>query len=160
MVDTSRITAALCAGAAELQNTDIPDHAPPAFMLDALRTSMTGSASPGVYDNRWITLPQDFPSARFLLEKQIHAVCVLQPETKRPADDLLHVLRRWQDSGIRISRAALDAPGRFDQYTVLKPGLYKSLFYRTITRIGLKRHSAGGFGALIPEPTEGGGYYG
>ncbi len=80
------------------------------------------SPSPGKFDNRWFTFPQDFPSANLLRARGISAALVIQEKAGQPAEDLSHVLRRWQDAGIEIYQAvpestspnALMLPGRLD----------------------------------------------
>ncbi len=154
-VDTGVVARALRAGAPELLTSSIAKDAPPAFMLDSQRMPKKPTAH-GTFDNRWITLPQDYPSARFLLAADIHFVCVVQKSDQQLPEDLIHVLRRWQDAGIRISVQPLT--GTRAPIRLSKPSFYRSLFYRTLARIGLRRNSAGGFGALIPEPSEGSGF--
>lgn len=71
----------------------------PVFLLDSRR--MDGTPAPGRYDNRWITFPQDFPSAGLLRMRGVQS-CHLILEPKRVADDLAHVLKRWQDGSIQM----------------------------------------------------------
>ena len=117
----------------------------PAFLLDSRR--MQGAPGPGRYDNRWITFPQDFPSGGLMRMRGIKR-CYLILDPNRVADDLAHVLKRWQDAGIQMLDAADGRP-----LTVQTPPLYKALYYRWSALIGLKPNSFGGFGATIPEVT-------
>jgi hypothetical protein len=123
----------------------------PAFLLDSRR--MDGAPAPGRYDNRWITFPQDFPSAGLLRMRGVQR-CYLILEPKRVADDLAHVLKRWQDGGIQM----LDALDGGRPVTIQTPPLYKALYYRWSALVGLKPNSFGGFGAVVPEPTRSTGY--
>ena len=77
--------------------------------------------------------------------------CYLLAEPReRVADDLAHVLKRWQDAGIEM----FEATERFaTPLTIKPPPLYKSLYYRWLALRGLKPNSFGGFGAAIPEVT-------
>lgn len=139
------------AGAEELQRLGTRPGAPPAFLLDADR-SPASPASPGMFDNRWIVFPQDFPSATFLLSQGVRRVVLLQKAslTGQPRQDLAHVLRRWQEAGVEIylQDPAADEPPR--PLTVQRPSSFRSLAYRALALFGLKRNSAGGFGSVIP----------
>jgi hypothetical protein len=132
----------------------IADEPSPAFLLDSRR--MMGAAGAGRYDNRWVTFPQDFPSGGRLRMAGV-VNCYLILEGSRVADDLAHVLKRWQEAGIEM----FEATERFaTPLTIKPPPLYKSLYYRWLALRGLKPNSFGGFGAAIPEVTSGRGYYG
>lgn len=160
-VNVSGIVDALYRGAGEIAAAPIRSGAPPAFLLDANR--MTGPAKqPGKYDNRWCVFPQDMPSASFLLEQGIQQVFVRADFIQ---NDLAHILRRYQEKGLRIMR--LNASGAFIELKVVRPSQFRSIFYRFRTMLGLIRNAAGGFGGMVPEATQslgdqssGGRYYG
>ena len=61
VVDVAPITRALAGGAELLKRATLAVDAPPAFLLDSRRSVGTSLPRPGSYDNRWATLPQDFP---------------------------------------------------------------------------------------------------
>ena len=87
---------------------------------------MTGTPRAGHYDNRWVTFPQDFPSGGRLRMAGV-VNCYLILEGNRVADDLAHVLKRWQDAGIEL----FEATERFaTPLTIKPPPLYRSLYYR------------------------------
>jgi len=163
LIDVQPIAQQLLDGAGELARLSLPPDAPPVFLLDAQR--MTPKPEPKRYDNRWVVLPQDFPSGTFLRSQGIDTVVVVTPgrttvvsEPGRAfAADLEHVLLRWQEAGITIT--ALDegaeAPARV---TVRKPAWYRRAGYALIAILGLRRANVGGFGGVIPEQTSGGGY--
>jgi hypothetical protein len=125
----------------------------PAFLLDSRR--QVGVPAPGRYDNRWLTFPQDFPSAGRL---QVAGVkrCYLLAEPNRVADDLAHVLRRWQDLGLEMYDGTAHVPTPFD---VKKPPWFRQVFYRWVALAGLRPNAFGGFGAALPSQTSGGGFY-
>jgi hypothetical protein len=149
VVDNSLIIRAL----AELAPTLAVQRNPsPAFLLDSRR--LEGMPAPGRYDNRWITFPQDFPSAGRLQAARVKR-CLVLAEPNRIADDLAHVLRRWQDSGIEILDAGSAEPTRLD---VKPPPWFRQVFYRSLALSGMKPNSFGGFGAMIPMVTSGGGF--
>jgi len=145
--------------AEEIRNLALPPDAPPAFLLDSRR--MMGDAQPGSYDNRWMVFPQDFPSASFLLSRSLHRATVLQPRPdQQPAEDLAHVLLRWQEAGIEISAYGPAAGGLPQPLQVRKPSKFRHLWYRALVLMRLRRNSAGGFGSVIPMPSSGGHGFG
>ena len=122
----------------------------PAFLLDSRRTD--GVPAPSRYDNRWLTFPQDFPSAGRLQAAGIKR-CYLLTDPQRVADDLAHVLRRWQEAGIEIHDATGAFPALLD---IKKPLWFKQVFYRSLALAGFRPNAFGGFGAIIPEVRSGG----
>ena len=146
-VDMSQTLRWLCIGAVQLNGLNISANANPVFLLDALRIGSGQNLGPEVFDNRWKTFPQDFPSARFLLEHGIRRIFLIQDRVAQPAEDLAHVLLRWQLEGLAIfaaSAAAVDVPTLI---SVRRPSQFRALWYRALALLGLRRASAGGFGA-------------
>ena len=150
------VIAGLCDGAAVLAPEHTPPGAPPAFLLDARRTKPERPVLPGTYDNRLLVFPQDFPSARFMREKGVERITLLSA-TARPADDLAHVLLRWQEAGLTICHAHPDDPRSLQAVEVHRPPRYRWVWYRLLAVLGLRRNAAGGFGAVVPQPSSGGG---
>jgi hypothetical protein len=155
LVDVGPVLRLLLDRAEEIRSLALPPDAPPAFLLDSRR--MTGDAKPGAYDNRWMVFPQDFPSASFLLSRNLHRATVLQ---RQPAEDLAHVLLRWQEAGIEISAWDPTAGGSPQPLQVRKPSKFRHLWYRALVLMRLRRNSAGGFGSIIPMPSSGGHGFG
>jgi hypothetical protein len=158
VLDVEPILARLIAGAAELAGMDIPPQAPPVFLLDSRRLKPAIPLSPGKFDNRWVVFPQDFPSANFLLLQGIQRVVLIGEAggPDQPQDDLAHVLLRFQQGGLEILRQPADRSSALP-LDVKRPSKFRSLFYRALVLAGLRRSSAGGFGAVIPMPSHGGG---
>lgn len=154
VVPVREIAEMLNTGRRVLPAMDLPADAPPAFLLDSKR--LHGRANPGSYDNRWAVLPQDFPSAAKLREHGIAAVLLWQREQAQPADDLAHVLRRWQEAGLDIYVEYGDLASSPSPLTVRRPSRFKSVFHRLFVLSGLRRNSAGGFGSIVPVPSQGG----
>ena len=152
IVNVKPIAAALLSGADILRGLFVRDDAPPAFLLDAGRMA-SGGKQPGKYDNRWCVFPQDMPSADCLLERGIERVIVRSQVTRV---DLNHVLRRYQDRGIRIF---LCDGGQIKPVTISKGRQFGSLLYRFEVISGLTRNAAGGFGGKVPYPSHGGRFY-
>ena len=114
--------------------------------------------SPGKFDNRWVVFPQDFPSATFLRSRGVADVLLIHAGG-RVQEDLAHVLLRWQQGGLRIlSASPSDISTR--ELTVTPPSWFRRAWYRAITAARLRRNNAGGFGAVIPVRSGGGGHYG
>lgn len=156
VVNVDAILQGLNLGRKILDGITLPADAPPTFLLDSNRLAGGRAGLPGDYDNRWVVLPQDFPSAAKLREHGIAAVLLWQPHHIQPADDLAHILRRWQDGGLNIyveSGTLASAPAALRVHC---PTHYKSILYRLFVFMGLRRNSAGGFGASVPIPSEGG----
>jgi len=154
-IDINPISDRLAAYATEIANAPISPNAPPVFMLDSQRLPLAKPPKPGTFDNRWVVLPQDFPSARHLLKQRIDRA-VLVRHRDDLADDLRHVLRRWQEAGIRIE-LLIPSPSATTQqptpYDVPKPSQFRKAWHRVLTLAKLTRNSVGGFGAIVPEHT-------
>jgi hypothetical protein len=135
----------------------LPDDAPPAFLLDADRLRGTNTPRPGLFDNRWLVFPQDFPSANFLRSHAIDAVLLVQAPTDQPQSDLAHVLLRWQQAGLSLRVAAPAAGAAPQPLQVRRPRLFGWMWQRALAALGLRRNSAGGFGAIVPQPSSGSG---
>lgn len=158
MVPTRDIIAGLHTGRESLAALHLPADAPPAFLLDSNRLPHRMPIAPGKYDNRWVVLPQDFPSGNKLREHGIDTVLLWQDGGGQPREDLAHVLRRWQENGLSLflkHGAPELAPAPL---VVKRPRRYHSIFHRFFVLLGLRRNSAGGFGGVVPVPSQSGGY--
>lgn len=160
VVDNGPLLAALGAGAAVLQTSALKPDARPAFLLDSRRLDPIGAGEPGRYDNRWVVLPQDFPSATFLASQHITDVTVIQRGGTTPMQDLVHVLRRWQDAGMRIRGIDLATNDVRDPLDVPTPTWFRRAWYAMLAIAGLRRSNVGGFGSMVPEQTRSSGFYG
>ena len=158
VVPTGRILQALYRAASPLAQLRLPPEAPPVFLLDSLRAGQGASPAPGLFDNRWVALPQDFPSANVLLSAGVQTVLVVQRAVNYPRPDLAHVLRRWQQAGIKIQVKSTEDTRPAQDVVVAKPSAFGSVWYRWLALLGLRRNSAGGFGAVVPEPGASTGY--
>ena len=152
MVDVWPTVAALVAGAARLRAAAVPADAPPAFLLDADRRVGRVAVTPGVFDNRSVSLPTDFPSAGRLGAGGVRRAILVQAAGVVPSPDLAHTLRRWQEGGIDV-RAA-DGP-RLVPVAVARPGGFRSMWHALLATAGLRPHPLGGFGGVLPVPSAG-----
>jgi len=160
VLDVDPIALHLREGAFLLQEVRLPADAPPVFLIDSQRMHPPVLPHPGKFDNRWVTLPQDYPSATFLRSQGIGEALLLRYSERAPDQDLAHVLRRWQEAGIRITIGDLKTGGEPQHYQVERPSLFRRAWYRAVALIGLRRNDVGGFGSAIPEESTGGGGFG
>ena len=145
----------LAAAAPSLQNLRLPIHAPPAFLLDANRNAAAAAPLPGMFDNRSISLPTDFPSAHFLLSRGIRRIILVQPDRTDPQADLSHSLRRWQESDLAILSKAINEPDAPLPIMIQRPKAFRLLWYNLLAKLGLKSSPLGGFGGRLPMPSSG-----
>jgi hypothetical protein len=153
VVDVTRLATCLASGAEVLRGLHLDPSAPPAFLLDSLRRLDTTRASPGRFDNRWVTFPQDFPSARKLAASGVTAVVLFASSVQ---SDLAHVLLRYQEAGLALTQ--VEPQGlKASPLTVAKPSRFRAIGYRAAVLVGLYRNPAGGFGGKVPEPSSSSG---
>lgn len=155
VVDVEPIARRLRGGAKMMRTLAIRPDAPPAFLLDANRMAPIGGLRPGRFDNRWLVLPQDFPSATLLMAHGIRQALLLQSNTADPPEDLAHVLLRWQEAGIGLLRQNAEPGADTVEIHVAPPSRFRRSWHRAIALMGLRRSNVGGFGAIIPEPSSG-----
>lgn len=155
-LDMSLLIKEICRTTPRLQGLGLATDAPPVFILDALRLKGTKPLADGMFDNRWMVFPQDFPSARLLAEKGIRRVTLVQTGNTPPAEDLSHVLLRWQEAGVEIRAKSLSELGPPSAITVSRPSRFKALWYRALAIMGLRRNNVGGFGSFMPTSSSAG----
>lgn len=156
VVDMSPVVDELGAGAEFLNSLSIPANAPPAFCLDA-RRRVGGAVPPlpGVFDNRSISLPADFPSANLLRSEGVSGAMIVFTGNAGPERDLCHTLRRWQEAGIELSSIRLDSEEAPQPLIVRRPPLYGQLWYGFMAALGLRPNLLGGYGGFLPDPSAG-----
>jgi len=160
VVNVNSIKYLLSQEAMDLQQMKIAFDARPAFLLDANRMREGLNAAAGEFDNRWMVFPQDFPSANFLLSRHIRGILLIQPKVGQPRNDLAHVLLRWQEAGVRIFEMVPNSTNQPAELIVARPTYFKSIWYRVLALMGLRRNSTGGFGSIVPEPSSSGSGWG
>jgi hypothetical protein len=159
IINVDGIARALAAGAERVKQLPLSSMAPPAFLLDSRRLQRGGIA-PGKYDNRWVALPQDFPSGALLASRGIQLAILLRRDGTSIPADLAHVLARWVEHGLRVRVVNVDTGQAADNVTIPKPSRFKLAWYAAIALLGLRRSNVGGFGATIPEQTGRSGGFG
>jgi hypothetical protein len=142
----------------DLAKLSLPPDAPPAFVLDSGRMAGGRIPGPSEFDNRWMVFAQDLPSGGFLRDHGVRRVLVIQ-ESRTVADDLCHVLRGFRETGVEV---LVKVPGTdADPETASLPrgSWLRTVFFRASVLMRLRRNSAGGFGASVPNP-QSSGFYG
>jgi hypothetical protein len=150
VLDMRELVRSLCAATPAIRALKLKDDAPPVFLLDDARVHGNRLPESGMFDNRWMVFPQDFPSAAFLRKHGIEDVLLYQEDNLQPREDLAHVLFGWQQAGLRIHGRDGKVIG------IERPSQFRALWYRALAILGLRRNSAGGFGSYIPESTSAG----
>lgn len=154
VVNVNAIIAGLQQGAITLQQHPLPVNAPPAFLLDSRRNHILLPPKPGDFDNRWLVFPYDFPSATFLGSQGIKRVILLYDTL---AEDLSHVLQRWQEGGVTILTQRWSNPSPLEPYAPRRPRYFRQLWYAVLISLahGLHYSNVGGFGAVRMRPEQG-----
>ena len=145
-VDMRELLRWLCIGSLILRGCRIAADAPPVFLLDDRRAGEARAIGPDAFDNRWKTFPQDYPSARFLAERGIRRVVLIQEYGGQPQEDLSHVLLRWQQAGIGIEVFGTKLGAGPEQLSVNRPSFFRALWQRALAVLRLRRGAGGGFG--------------
>lgn len=159
VVEVSSIGQALVSAAERVKRAPISSVAAPAFLLDSRRLDRAGIA-PGKYDNRWVALPQDFPSGALLASRGLRSAVLIRRDGLSIPPDLAHVLARWVEHGLRVRVIDVATGQTVDDVPVPKPSRFKLAWYAAIALFGLRRSNVGGFGAMIPVQTTRSGQYG
>lgn len=153
IIDMLPVATALVETAQALLDLHVSTAAPPVFLLDSRRLSNQRMSNPGKYDNRWTIIAQDMPSAQRLKDAGITTVVV---RTDTIAEDLAHILRRYQDEHLTL-KICNPSSDKITDLDVVKPKWYKEFFYRLNVLSGFYRNAAGGFGGIVPTPSASGG---
>jgi len=155
--NVSVVKSALTTGAETLRTLAIRPDAPPAFLLDSTR--LDGQAKPGMFDNRWVVFPQDFPSSTYLLAHGIKQVILVQAASLIDRD-LGWVLGLWKRAGLEVlllqqgaaTPHTLDTVRKINRFDFARAAFVAGL----ISTLDLHRNNAGGFGSIVPVPQSGG----
>ena len=149
LVDMGAIVNALRLATARLSAIALEPTSAPAFLLDSNRLAPGRTIRETDYDNRWLVFPQDFPSAKKLAHAGINCVQVIQGSASAPAEDLTHVLARWQEAGIQINVSDMAGSPDPKPIKIQPPAWYRKIWYRAVSSMRFHPSSAGGFGGPI-----------
>ncbi len=152
-LDVVPIQQLLCQGAEIVKNANLKYDAPPAFLLDANRLTGTGDRTSGVFDNRWMVFPQDFPAANVLRDRGIDTILLVQRGRAQPQEDFAYTLLQWQRHGIRVLSQDLDDQNDPLAIVVKSPPRLRGAWHRALAMLGFRRSSGGGFGSFFPDTT-------
>jgi hypothetical protein len=147
VVDVSSIVSAIAGGTDQLRDLEVPGFAPPAFLLDRRRGGIGKKVSLGMFDNRSVIFPSDFPSAPFLKERGIRTMVVVS-ETRTPEFDLAAVLREWVVGGLDIK---IQVPGPVwapEAISLPAPSWLQRAWFWLHSNLGLQRNLSGGYGMV------------
>ncbi|MEH2003405.1 MAG: hypothetical protein V7L00_32650 [Nostoc sp.] len=156
-VDVESILATLVQGCDSLHQLDLPDNAPPAFLLDANRqgNSLAFRIVPeNLFDNRSVVFITDFPSVNFFTEQRINSVIVVRQSDRKFASDLTYILNTWQKANLLLSYKPLSDPRPIQPLKIWAfPWL--GIWVRLIANLTLHKRPNGGFGGFIPSSSSG-----
>jgi hypothetical protein len=156
MIDVVPIISAIVAGASEVPSLQLPATAPPAFLLDSKRRYGSNRiATPGMFDNRSVSLPTDFPSGNRMVADGVERAILVQEAQTAPQEDLAHTLLRWQEAGIEIAAVRLSHSESPQRVVVTRPSMFRCMWQRVLATAGLRRNPLGGFGGTLPLPSSG-----
>jgi hypothetical protein len=154
LVDQKRIQRALRHGAADLQAQRLAADAPPAFLLDSLRSYYRGGL-PGDFDNHWRVYPEDFPSVELLRSRGLTRMVLVQSGRPGVPDDLQMALWDLQQAGIELLCKDVTSPPAPQPLRLAAPSWLRRLWEWVLGGLGLRRGPATGFGHRIAEPSHG-----
>jgi len=151
VIDMRPLCRALCQRGQQLASLPLEPDSPPAFLLDSLRMGNTRNPDNRLFDNRWMTHPQDFPSGEFLQKCGIRKVVLIVNNSHLPLlDDLARVLSQWEKSAIALERVSLIPNGRPAAFTANKPPWFRDVWYSLLSRLGLRRRYWGKLLSYVP----------
>ncbi|CAN5525420.1 hypothetical protein BH09VER1_BH09VER1_50770 [soil metagenome] len=156
LVNLTEIIEALFEATQDLTEIPFRTDAPPVFLLDSRR--LDGFPIPARFDNRWMVFPQDFPSANLLKSAGFTKILLIQKDQRQPSQDLAVVLAAWEKLGLTIFVDSVHDTLAPRAINIRIPNTLPSLFYRALALIGFHKNSAGGFGSIVPTPTESSGF--
>jgi hypothetical protein len=147
VVEVSSIVSALAGAADELRGLNVPCSAPPAFLLDWRRGGVGKQVSIGMFDNRSVIFPSDFPSAAFLKDRGIRTM-VVASETHVPEFDLASVLREWKAAGLDVRIQVSGPIWAPKPISLPEPSWVRRAAFWLHSHLGLQRNFSGGYGRV------------
>ena len=136
----------------EIRKDLSPDAAPIWICDDRRLGDGLVEPAPGSFDNRYYIDDSILPGIRTLKEAHIRRVVHLRlKEGDDPLPDLVPFLIEAHDAGIDLEYVTLR-----DKSTWSQPKSMRKPMKRKLPIRGFRRSDMGGFGKLVPEPSEGG----
>ena len=155
IVDVDSVLTALVEGYDRLRQVRLPDDAPPAFLIDALRQQPTRPVSEGLFDNRSVVFITDFPSANFLTTQGIQQVILVHQHVQELERDLAYVLRTWEKAGIELQETVVPDTVQLRSLSLPKMNWFTELWIRFFAGSEFRRNQSGSFGRFVPESSGG-----
>ena len=152
-VDVEAIITALVEVAPTLTQMNLPEIAPPAFLLDACRHAPGVVIQNDYFDNRSAIFSADFPSAETLRKHGITRILVVRDSTIPPSPDLGHALNQWRQAGLPIT--AINHQGISTSINWAGIGFFWTLFHRLNLMQNFHPSEYGGYGRYIPKSSGG-----
>lgn len=147
VVDVMPLIYALRWATSELSKIQIPWYAPPVFLLDSRRRGVGRPVRVGMFDNRSVTFPSDFPSAEFLTSRGMRNVVIVQ-EWEVPEFDLALVFREWQAGGLKISYQIIGLNWEPKPLRLPKPSWVRRVWFWLQSNLDIRRNPSGGYGSI------------
>ena len=154
-VDVDAILAALVRGAERLRTLPWVAGAPPAFLVDADRQTPRIPFRPGVFDNRSVVFPTDFPSAAFLTSQGVAGAVLLRERDRPVAWDLARVLREWRRGSLTLGAWHRELPGAPTPLDLPRTWFLADWWNRLWASLSLRPNPLGGYGGLLTESSGG-----
>jgi len=148
LVDVMSILQALERNTRTLKSLNLPEFAPPAFLLDANRSSGALFPGPGTFDNRSVVRESDLPTAELLQEAGIRRVVLIRTASD-PGRDLRPILLSWQTAGLQIQSQEVGREWNLQNYTVMRPTALSALLDKLVTSFLFRTNNQGSFGRTI-----------
>jgi hypothetical protein len=126
------------------------------LLLDANRLGDGQKMNPNEFDNRSLCFTTDFPSALFLSVHGNQGMLLVQKNRLEPQKDIAHILCRWQEGGLTLTRRRMTIPGPPEPFEVAGPSWYGAMFQRALAGLGPRRSGATGFGLWVGDSSAGG----
>ncbi|HVS38217.1 MAG TPA: hypothetical protein VMS17_21840 [Gemmataceae bacterium] len=154
-VDVDAVLAELVRGAERLRTMALAVDAPPAFLVDADRQTPRVPCTPGVFDNRSVVFPTDFPSAAFLTAQGITGAVLVRERDWPVPWDLARLLRDWRHGGLELAAWRLEHPAPPTPLRLPRLWFLTEWGKRLWAFLSLRRNPLGGYGGLVTESSGG-----
>jgi hypothetical protein len=131
-----------------LASIDLPNSAPPAFLLDARRCSGPLFPGSGFFDNRSIVRESDFPSSSRLKAEGIRRIILVRSD-EALRRDLHPILLHWQNDGLEIQWQRYGEPWNPECLTIRRRNAISVFVEKVLMALSFKMSSLGAFRSTI-----------
>ncbi len=148
LVDVISTMRALERNTTALYSMNLPESAPPAFLLDANRSRGPLFPSAGVFDNRSIVRESDLPSGEILKQVGIRRVILITAADKL-SRDLRTILLSWQHDGLQIQIQRYGEEWNPTNHSIKPRNSLSVLIDRLVMWFVFRTNSQGSFGRIV-----------